>query len=119
MIVYFASRDWKINLVASSTTRDGAQIFEDLLSEDLETGTASFTGSILYNEKNYFDHNDPHRHPCDHNDRLWQQVHESIPGKPGDLRNIPGSERPGAGIFRVDIYLQKTGCPVRLLQLTL
>lgn len=55
MIVYFASRDWKINLVASSTTRDGAQIFEDLLSEDLETGTASFTGSILYNEKNYFD----------------------------------------------------------------
>lgn len=52
MIIYFADRQMQVLGLATTTLPDGYVITEDLKTEDVESGVASFTCRVGFNEKN-------------------------------------------------------------------
>ena len=52
MIIYFADREMRILGHATTQLREGFVIIEDLKTEDVETGVASFNCGISFNEEN-------------------------------------------------------------------
>lgn len=52
MIVYFANRKMEILGQASTTLPNGNKIIEDLKSEEIETGIATFSCKIIFREEN-------------------------------------------------------------------